>query len=226
MKRAIALAVDHTRTSATRARATRMGSEQAPATKATRHQSRGIAREVHTVATQMIQEMESDVHKMMGMIQKLKNRVACDDLTGLLRRDEFFHRLEGMRTQAHGCSISVILLDIDNFKQINDTEGHLVGDHVIHRVAKVIQRCVRAGAEVGRFGGEEFILAICASPQRASVLAEALRRQIEREVNVTVSVGVATAQAAASEIRRLVGQADQALYQAKQAGKNRVCLAA
>jgi two-component system cell cycle response regulator len=57
-------------------------------------------------------------------------------------------------------------------------------------------------------------------------LAEALRRQIEREVNVTVSVGVATAQAAASEIRRMVGQADQALYQAKQTGKNRVCLAA
>jgi diguanylate cyclase (GGDEF)-like protein len=214
MKRAIALAVDHSKS----ARAAR--APQLPANR------RAQSREVHTVATQMIQEMESDVHKMMGMIQKLKNRVACDDLTGLLRRDEFFHRLEGMRAQAQGGSISVIMLDIDNFKQINDHEGHIVGDHVIHRVAKVIQRCIRAGAEVGRFGGEEFILALCASPQRARVLAEALRRQIEREVNVTVSVGVATAQAAASEIRRMVGQADQALYQAKQTGKNRVCLAA
>jgi diguanylate cyclase (GGDEF)-like protein len=178
------------------------------------------------VATQMIQEMESDVHKMMGMIQKLKNRVACDDLTGLLRRDEFFHRLEGMLTQAHGGSISVIMVDIDNFKQINDTEGHVVGDHVLHRVARVLKRCVRAGAEVGRFGGEEFILALATSPERAQVLAEALRRQIQREVNVTVSVGVATAQAANVEIRRMVGRADHALYEAKQTGKNRVCLAA
>ena len=178
------------------------------------------------VASQMIQEMESDVHKMMGTIQKLKNRVACDDLTGLLRRDEFFHRLESMRAQSHGGEISLIMVDIDNFKKINDSEGHVVGDHVLHRVAKVLKRCVRAGAEVGRFGGEEFILALAASPHRARVLAEALRRQIEREVNVTVSVGVATAQATAAEIRKMVGKADHALFEAKQTGKNRVCLAA
>ncbi len=177
------------------------------------------------VASQMIQEMESDVHKMMGMIQKLKNRVACDDLTGLLRRDEFFQRLETMTAQAHGGAISVIMVDIDNFKAVNDLEGHIVGDHVLHRVAKVLKRCVRAGAEVGRFGGEEFILAISTGMHQAKVLAEALRRQIQREVNVTVSVGVATAENH-GEIRRMVGQADQALYQAKQTGKNKVCLAA
>jgi diguanylate cyclase (GGDEF)-like protein len=177
------------------------------------------------VASRMIQEMETDVHKMMGMLQKLKNRVACDDLTGLLRRDEFFHRLEGMSAQAHGGNVSLIMVDIDNFKKINDTEGHIVGDHVLHRVAKVLKRCTRAGAEVGRFGGEEFVLALVADPQRAQSLAEALRRQIQREVNVTVSVGVATANAQA-EIRRTVGRADQALMEAKQTGKNKVCLAA
>ncbi len=177
------------------------------------------------VATQMIQEMESDVQKMMGMIQKLRNRVACDDLTGLLRRDEFFHRLDSMVAQSHGGTVSVIMVDIDNFKNINDTEGHIVGDHVLHRVAKVLKRCVRAGAEVGRFGGEEFILAIHAGTERAKVLAEALRRQIQREVNVTVSVGVAT-QENETSIRSMVGKADHALYQAKQTGKNKVCLAA
>lgn len=181
------------------------------------------------IATQMIQEMEVDVLKMMGMIQKLRNRVACDDLTGLLRRDEFFHRLDAMVAQAQGGPVSIVLIDIDNFKAINDTEGHLVGDHVISRVARVIKRCVRAGAEVGRFGGEEFILAICADTHRAQTLAEALRRQIQREVNVTVSVGVATVrsdQVDQREIRQVVGQADLALYQAKHTGKNRVCLAA
>lgn len=178
------------------------------------------------VASQMIQEMESDVYKMMGMIQKLKNRVGCDDLTGLLRRDEFFHKVEGMVAQAQGGAVSIIMVDIDNFKKINDSEGHIVGDHVLHRVARVLKRCVRAGAEVGRFGGEEFILALVASPHRARVLAEALRRQIQREVNVTVSVGVATNEANNGEIRRMVGQADHALYEAKQTGKNKVCLAA
>lgn len=182
--------------------------------------------QVKQVATKMIQEMEIDVQKMMSMIQKLKNRVACDDLTGLLRRDEFFQRLDDMNSQCQGGELSIILVDIDNFKRINDTEGHLVGDHVLHRVAKVLHRCMRAGAEIGRFGGEEFILAIIASEERAKVLAEALRRQIEREVNVTVSVGVATTSGREAEIRRMVGRADSALYQAKQTGKNKVCLAA
>jgi two-component system cell cycle response regulator len=181
------------------------------------------------VATQMIEEMESDVLKMMSTIEKLRMRVACDDLTGLLRRDEFFQRFEQMAGVAQGGEISVILVDIDNFKRINDTEGHLVGDHVIHRVAKVLQRAMRAGAVIGRFGGEEFILALSAGSQRAKVLAEALRRQIEREVSVTVSIGVATLSTSKSEtgqIRQMVGRADGALYEAKHTGKNRVCLAA
>jgi diguanylate cyclase (GGDEF)-like protein len=184
------------------------------------------------VATEMIQEMEGDIHRLMGTIEKLKSRVACDDLTGLLRRDEFFHRLEQMMGLAQGLPVSLILIDIDNFKQINDLEGHLVGDHVLHRVGTVLQRCKRVGAEVGRFGGEEFLVAVCCSKERAMALAEALRRQIQREVCVTVSVGVATSEAkveaksAVGEIRRAVGRADEAMYQAKKTGKNRVCLAA
>lgn len=175
---------------------------------------------------QLLQEMEADVQKMMGMLAKLKNRVNTDDLTGLLRRNEFFGRVEMMREQSQGGDVALILLDIDNFKQINDLEGHVVGDHILKRVADVIRRCRKAGAEVGRFGGEEFVVAFCGSRARARILAEALRKQIQREVNVTVSVGVATAKAADWEVRRLVGQADQALYDAKHAGKNRVCLAA
>lgn len=178
------------------------------------------------VASQMITEMESDVHKMMSLIQKLKNRVAADDLTGLLRRDEFFHRLQNMIEFSHGCEISLILIDIDDFKKINDLEGHLIGDHILHRVAKVLHRTRKAGAEVGRFGGEEFVIAIPSSLARAKILAEALRRQIEREVGVTVSVGVATATIANREIRRMIGLADKAMYEAKRSGKNRVCLAA
>ncbi|MGZ3668346.1 MAG: GGDEF domain-containing protein, partial [Bdellovibrionota bacterium] len=146
-------------------------------------------------------------------------------LTGLLRRNEFFRQLDAMVAPRSG-DVAMILIDIDDFKRINDLEGHVVGDHVLQRVSRVIQRCLKAGAEVGRFGGEEFVLAICAGPERAGILAEALRRQIQREVNVTVSVGVATAKTAEWDVRKMVGLADKALYQAKHAGKNRVCLAA
>lgn len=178
------------------------------------------------LASALLQEMEADVYKMMGMLEKLKARVNADDLTGLLRRNEFFHRMETMREQSQGGSISLILIDIDNFKRINDLEGHVVGDHILKRVADVIHRCRKAGAEVGRFGGEEFVVGLCTNQARAQILAEALRKQIQREVNVTVSVGVATARSEGCEVRRMVGAADKALYDAKHTGKNRVCLAA
>ncbi|MGZ3729276.1 MAG: GGDEF domain-containing protein, partial [Bdellovibrionota bacterium] len=170
------------------------------------------------LASQVIEQLEDEVSKVMTLLTSLKGRVTRDDLTGLLRRNEFFRQLDAMVAPRSG-DVAMILIDIDDFKRINDLEGHVVGDHVLQRVSRVIQRCLKAGAEVGRFGGEEFVLAICAGPERAGILAEALRRQIQREVNVTVSVGVATAKTAEWDVRKMVGLADKALYQAKHAGK-------
>jgi diguanylate cyclase (GGDEF)-like protein len=178
------------------------------------------------IATDMLENLEVEIFRVMRTLQKLKNRIGKDDLTGLYRRDEFFARLEQMLGGSQGADVAVIMLDIDNFKKLNDSEGHVAGDHVLQRVANVIQRCTKAGATTGRYGGEEFIVAHCGNEASAMALAEALRRQIEREVNVTVSVGVATARQANAEIRRMVGMADLALYQAKHLGKNRVNLAA
>ena len=175
-------------------------------------------------ATQMIQEIELEIERMSRTLERLKTRVSQDDLTGLLRRDEFFFRLES--NIRHGGKYAVIMIDIDNFKQINDQDGHIVGDHILQRVAAVLKRCERIGAEVGRYGGEEFVVAVPASRDSARVLGEAIRRKIQREVNVTVSVGVATTVNVQQDLRWLVGQADHALYQAKHTGKNRVCLAA
>ena len=183
-------------------------------------------RKVENSASHIIREMEIEIDRMMRTFELLKNRVTKDDLTGLLRRDEFFHKLQSLVQTSQGGDVAVIMIDIDNFKMINDSEGHVVGDHVLERVGRVLSRSTKIGAQVGRFGGEEFIIAIGANQDRAQRLAEALRRQIQREVNVTVSVGIATAQSADWEIRRMVGRADEALYQAKHTGKNRVCLAA
>ena len=176
--------------------------------------------------SEMLEDVEAEVFRIMRTLQKLKTKVGTDDLTGLNRRDEFFTRLDHMMRASQGGDVAVILIDIDNFKKINDTEGHLMGDHVLKRVADIIQRCSKAGAATGRYGGEEFIVAHCGTQSSAKALAEALRRQIEREVNVTVSVGVATALNCSGEIRKMVGMADEALYQAKRTGKNKVCLAA
>lgn len=178
------------------------------------------------VTSEILENMEGEIFRIMRTLQKLKGKVGRDDLTGLLRRNEFFSKLEQTISKSQGSDIAIMMVDIDNFKQINDREGHVVGDHVLQRVAQVIQRCAKAGATTGRYGGEEFIVAHIGNAESAQALAEALRRQIEREVNVTVSVGVATAQNAGCEIRKLVGFADQALYQAKRTGKNKVCLAA
>ena len=175
--------------------------------------------------SQILAQLESQVTRMTAIIAKLRRRVANDDLTGLLRRGEFFERPESSVSRRNG-DVTIIILDIDDFKRINDSEGHVVGDHILQRVSEVIRRCNRAGAEVGRFGGEEFVVAVPANQQTSVALAEALRRQIQREVNVTVSVGVATARQANWETRKMVGMADKALYQAKLAGKNRVRLAA
>ncbi len=174
--------------------------------------------------SEILENVESEIFRIMRTLQKLKTKVGTDDLTGLQRRDEFFAQFEGL--VRGGNEVAVIMIDIDNFKKINDTEGHLAGDLVLQRVANVVKRCGKAGATTGRFGGEEFVVAHAGNQESAKALAEALRRQIEREVNVTVSVGVATASQCDREVRKMVASADAALYEAKRAGKNRVCLAA
>jgi len=177
-------------------------------------------------ATEVLIQVEKEITRIMYTLQKLKNQVGHDDLTGLLCRNDFFAELQKMISLSQGGDIAILLIDIDNFKQVNDLEGHIAGDHILQRVAKILKRCTKMGAHTGRYGGEEFIIAHSGSEASARALAEALRRQIKREVNVTVSVGVATADKAKSEVRRMVGMADQALYQAKRSGKNKVCLAA
>lgn len=176
-------------------------------------------------AFELLEAMEKEVTRLQRTIQALKNNVGRDDLTGLLRRNELFAQIEDMKAASPN-DFAVIILDIDNFKRINDTEGHQTGDLVIQRVAAVIARAAKANACVGRYGGEEFLIAHCGSAESAKALAEAVRRQIEREVCVTVSVGVATALQAKSDISRMVEMADEALYVAKKSGKNRVALAA
>ncbi len=164
----------------------------------------------------------------------LQQQSFLDGLTGIWNRTYLNHRLEGELNLAkrYGRRLSVILGDIDYFKRVNDTHGHLFGDYVIQRVAEALSRAARRSDIACRYGGEEFAFLLPgASIGPAAVVAERLRLAIEGEafdlkgtqVQITISFGVAsTAGLNPMTSEALLTRADQALYAAKESGRNRV----
>jgi len=155
-----------------------------------------------------------------------------DFLTGVSTRRYFFERLslELMRSRRYAKPISCLLIDIDHLGQINRTCGISCGDQVLVQVARLLMAGTRATDIVGRYGGEEFIIALAETGREAAqATAEKLRKQVVeqrfrfggKEIEVTVSIGVASA-AEATSIAELVAQANLALEKAKRAGRNRV----
>ena len=160
---------------------------------------------------------------------------AADSLTGMMNRRTFEDRWQGevARARRYGRPISIAAIDIDYFKQFNDTYGHAAGDTALQSVGLVIRNRVRAGDFAARIGGEEFVVAL---PETNSVsamtMAEQLRRAIaenpiringQRDVaNVTISIGVASWPEHGEEITRLLERADNRLYEAKLAGRDQV----
>jgi diguanylate cyclase (GGDEF)-like protein len=152
-----------------------------------------------------------------------------DRLTGLDNRHKLDERLAGelARSQRHGTAFSLIMLDIDHFKAVNDTHGHQAGDEVLVAMAALLRRHSRIIDAVGRWGGEEFLL-LCpeTGESGAMSLAEKLRASIEMALfpavgQVTASFGVA-AWRPADDGEALLRRADEALYRAKEKGRNRV----
>ncbi|MDY0105785.1 MAG: diguanylate cyclase [Giesbergeria sp.] len=167
------------------------------------------------------------LHQLNAQLRTLSQ---TDALTGLLNR----HGLEGSfamdveRAQRFSRPLSVLMFDIDHFKRINDSQGHLMGDKVLAELGRVIQSVVRQVDTVCRWGGEEFVV-ICheTSNEQAAQQAERLLQQVRVHVfphqqPLTVSAGVATVRAGDS-VESLLARADQALYQAKSSGRDRVC---
>jgi len=148
-----------------------------------------------------------------------------DSLTGLLNRhglrDHLVNAMDMARMGKN--TLSVIMVDIDHFKQINDTQGHARGDEILREVAQTLQNSTRANDSVARWGGEEFlILCPLTQLQVAAMVAEKLRKYVE-ELNsqVTCSFGVAEYRGDGSA-SDLIQRADQALYRAKESGRNQV----
>ena len=158
--------------------------------------------------------------------QKLAELVMTDPLTGIGNRRMLMTRIETLIQEAErGRRLSVLMIDIDNFKTFNDTYGHAAGDDVIHVVAQTLNGAIRRIDSVARFGGEEFVVASLTDEDGAMVLGEKLRKAVEsietQYRGVTVSIGVA-GYAYGDSIADLLGKADAALYAAKNSGRNRV----
>jgi diguanylate cyclase (GGDEF)-like protein len=158
-----------------------------------------------------------------------------DGLTGLYNYREFHRRLteEAERSWRYGRPFSLLMLDIDNFKLVNDTYGHLTGDETLRALAALIAQAVRPTDQVARYGGEEFVIVLPETPRSGALAtAERIRHIIAthpipvtlgQRVSLTVSIGVSTYPDDAESEEKLVGAADRALYAAKHAGRNQVC---
>ena len=167
----------------------------------------------------------------------VERQAVTDALTGLANRRQFYEVLgrEYERSQRFGTPLSLILLDIDDFKQINDSRGHLAGDAVLHGVAATLAELIREIDMAARYGGEEFAILLPQTAQDgAALLAERLRREIasrpirfgpDEIEGITASFGVAAGPEDSMTQIDLIASADAALYQAKRDGKNHVTVA-
>jgi len=163
--------------------------------------------------------------------EALLERTGIDALTGVADRSRFeaIAQSSVARALAQQRPLSVAIVDVDHFKDINDRYGHVTGDDVLRRIAETLRRSVRAGDQVFRYGGEEFVV-LCEgmSHEVALAHAERLRRSVpaalENELAIapTVSIGVATAPMDGTNILELIRHADLHLYEAKRSGRNRV----
>ena len=160
--------------------------------------------------------------------RKMLHLATVDSLTGLLNRHAFFDQAQALRQRANGASrLSLLMLDLDHFKRINDCFGHATGDAALHLFARAVQGVLAGRGVLGRLGGEEFALALAAPLDDTLQVAEQLRMAITQArlpagsdaVTLSVSIGVA-ALVAGEALDACLARADQALYDAKRAGRN------
>ncbi len=175
--------------------------------------------------------------KLYNKSKEMEQVLITDHLTGLLNRRYFFERTteEIVRAQRHSHPLSLMMIDVDDFKWYNDNNGHLAGDDALRSVAAVIRDTIRNIDFVARYGGEEFTVVLPQTSKREAVMiGERLRKEVETFYfpyeenqplgNFTISMGLATYPEDARNIKELIEAADKALYRSKAAGKNRISL--
>jgi two-component system cell cycle response regulator len=178
-------------------------------------------------------KLEAQVAEMAVLNRRLMKASMTDSLTGLPNRRAAMESLKTNWAEAkrdEGRPVALMMIDIDHFKMVNDTFGHDIGDEVLRETANAFRAQARAGEQVSRIGGEEFLVSAVISPEEAEVSAERLRAAIESnhikagifDQNVTVSIGVAYADPRVEGYEAILKSADEALYYAKKSGRNQI----
>jgi diguanylate cyclase (GGDEF)-like protein len=167
--------------------------------------------------------------------RQLSDALDRDSLTGLLKHSRIKEQVDAELSRAMRAkeNLSVVMLDLDYFKQVNDTYGHPAGDKVIKAIAHLLRQRLRKTDAVGRYGGEEFVAVLprCSS-EEAQLLMEDVRQRFrditfsadQHSFNVTLSVGIAAYREGVERADQLLQEADAALYRAKSTGRNRICI--
>ena len=184
-----------------------------------------------------LEEVREKNHQLEESLKRVEEMAATDPLTGLYNRRHFGRVIEQLFAEAYRTErdLACVMIDMDGFKQLNDTHGHQIGDQLLVAAGKCIRSNLRAMDIAARYGGDEFVLLIpAASIEQASVVAERIRadfksasRQIlHRELAVSMSVGIANmSRNHAAGADQLVALADAALYNAKEHGRDRIASA-
>ncbi|MCU7842352.1 MAG: GGDEF domain-containing protein [Candidatus Thiodiazotropha sp. (ex Monitilora ramsayi)] len=183
-----------------------------------------------------LESVEARTHTLQTEVEKLRDEVSTDPLTGLYNRKALDQRMNELLAETEkdpAQTLSLLMLDIDHFKQFNDRFGHMIGDEVIRRVGMTMKELVRQDDFPARYGGEEFTVVLPSTDiddavdiaksihEAVSKLVLVRRSTKERLPGITISVGAATLQHGDS-CETLLERADQALYLAKEGGRNRV----
>jgi diguanylate cyclase (GGDEF)-like protein len=172
------------------------------------------------------------VVKMWSENKRLLVQSHMDELTGVLNRRGLFNtiKLLSYLAQRNSAPVGIMMLDIDDFKKVNDTKGHQEGDRVLKALAQAVKSCLRTSDVLGRYGGEEFLIFLSpVRPEHLAGIGDKIRRAVEEtaavETRVTISIGISCGTIrdnVNSELDALIKSADQALYSAKNNGKNNV----
>jgi diguanylate cyclase (GGDEF)-like protein len=180
----------------------------------------------------VVMDRADEFGHLAKMLNLMASQIECDSLTGLLSRQEFQRRLQGEvgRADRYGQTFSLLMLDLDHFKKVNDQHGHQAGDDVLRAITTRLSKSFRTADCLGRFGGEEFIAILPETDTKGAqtisdrlcelVAIEPVTTSLGVEISVTISIGVATFPVDASTGDALVAAADTALYAAKRMGRN------
>ena len=187
----------------------------------------------HILRFELLDEIDREYQR------QIRRLLSHDDLTGLLSSRSFFSELrrEASRSGAENREFCVLMMDIDHFKKVNDTYGHLTGSKTLEEIGLCITQILRSGDAASRFGGEEFAAFLLdADLAQGLVAAQRIRQTVEEQEfsvirqgrpteshKITISIGVASFPHDSSDPIELVEMADSALYRAKREGRNRVC---